>query len=70
MTFVHRLYSGTLNLEVISYMCAEENVKKWRCMICGYIHVGPEPPYVCPICNAPQKMFEQLLEEAQHDTIA
>jgi rubrerythrin len=55
---------------MIFYMCAEENPKKWRCMICGYIHVGPEPPYVCPICNAPQKMFERLLEEQQRDTIA
>jgi rubrerythrin len=34
--------------------------KRWRCLICGYIHVGEEPPYVCPICNAPRKMFELI----------
>jgi rubrerythrin len=34
--------------------------KRWRCMICGYIHVGEEPPYVCPVCNAPRKMFERI----------
>jgi rubrerythrin len=51
-------------------MYTEENAKKWHCMICGYIHVGPEPPDVCPICNAPGKMFEQLFEEPQRDTIA
>lgn len=35
-------------------------MKRWRCIICGYIHVGEKPPYVCPICNAPQKMFELI----------
>ena len=34
--------------------------KRWRCIICGYIHVGQEPPFVCPICNAPRKMFERI----------
>jgi rubrerythrin len=51
-------------------MDTEEKAKKWRCMICGYIHVGPEPPYVCPICNAPQKMFEPLFEVDQRGTTA
>lgn len=37
--------------------------KRWRCLICGYIHVGDEPPYVCPICNAPRKMFELIGED-------
>jgi len=35
-------------------------MNRWRCVICGYIHRGKEPPYVCPICNAPRKMFECL----------
>ncbi len=35
-------------------------MKRWRCVICGYIHVGETPPYVCPICNAPRKMFELM----------
>ena len=39
--------------------------KRWRCMICGYIHAGHEPPYVCPICNAPRKMFERIDDAAQ-----
>lgn len=37
--------------------------KRWRCLICGYIHVGAQPPHVCPICNAPQKMFELMDDE-------
>ncbi len=39
--------------------------QRWRCIICGYIHVGDEPPYVCPICNAPRKMFERIDDAAQ-----
>ena len=26
---------------------------KWRCMVCGYISEGTEPPKVCPGCNHP-----------------
>ncbi len=37
--------------------------KRWRCMICGYIHVGEKPPCVCPVCNAPRKMFEPMGED-------
>lgn len=37
--------------------------KRWRCLICGYIHVGDEPPYACCVCNAPRKMFELIGEE-------
>ena len=35
-------------------------MKKWRCMICGYIHDGPQPPVVCPVCGASAAMFEPL----------
>jgi rubredoxin len=41
--------------------------KRWRCMICGYIHVGEEPPYVCPVCNAPRKMFELIGDAEKPD---
>jgi rubrerythrin len=37
-------------------------IMKWRCIICGYIHEGEQPPYQCPICGAPAKMFERLSE--------
>ncbi len=33
-------------------------MKRWRCIICGYIHDGEIPPYRCPICGAPREMFE------------
>ena len=44
-------------------MNSDQDNKKWRCLICGYIHVGQEPPYACPICNAPQKMFKLIVAD-------
>ncbi|MDA8139977.1 MAG: hypothetical protein M0036_15120 [Desulfobacteraceae bacterium] len=33
---------------------------RWRCMVCGYLHDGPQPPHQCPVCGAPAKMFEKV----------
>jgi rubrerythrin len=33
-------------------------MKRWRCVICGFIHEGEQPPHSCPICEAPSQMFE------------
>ncbi|MCJ8501825.1 rubredoxin-like domain-containing protein [Desulfatitalea alkaliphila] len=35
-------------------------MKRWRCLICGYLHDGEQPPYRCPVCGAPARMFEPL----------
>lgn len=32
----------------------------WKCEVCGYVHEGPAPPPVCPICNAGAEMFSPL----------
>ena len=40
----------------------ETSGKKWRCMICGYIHEGDTPPEVCPNCGVPGDMFEPYEE--------
>jgi rubrerythrin len=34
----------------------------WKCRNCGYIHVGPEPPEVCPACLHPKAHFEEHYE--------
>ncbi len=36
-----------------------EGVKVWKCLNCGHLHVGPEAPEVCPVCNHPQSYFEE-----------
>lgn len=42
--------------------------KRWRCLICGYIHIGKKPPYECPICGAPRKMFELIVDAVRSDS--
>ncbi|MDX9817318.1 MAG: hypothetical protein RBT16_00280 [Desulfococcus multivorans] len=39
-------------------------MKKWVCTVCGYIHVGDEPPDTCPVCGADKSMFEEVKEAA------
>jgi len=34
----------------------------WRCLNCGYLHEGEEPPRLCPACAHPQAFFELLGE--------
>jgi len=34
----------------------------WRCLNCGYLFEGTEPPKVCPACAHPQGYFELLAE--------
>ncbi|HWQ74066.1 MAG TPA: FAD-dependent oxidoreductase [Syntrophomonas sp.] len=44
--------------------------KKWRCLVCGYIAEGPEPPAVCPACGVGAENFveERLEDEFSNDT--
>jgi nitrite reductase (NADH) large subunit len=37
-------------------------MKSYRCVICGYIHIGENPPEKCPICGASSSEFE-IVEE-------
>jgi len=34
----------------------------WRCLNCGFIYEGTEPPKACPACAHPQAYFERLGE--------
>lgn len=40
-------------------------VTRWRCKVCGYIHEGPEPPDLCPVCGAPKSEFEPVSPEKE-----
>lgn len=31
---------------------------QWRCLICGYIHMGAQAPEACPVCGASADEFE------------
>ena len=36
--------------------------KMWICRNCGHIHVGENPPEVCPVCNHPKSYFQVFSE--------
>jgi rubrerythrin len=40
----------------------KDNVVRWKCRNCGYVHEGPEAPDECPACKHPQSYYE-LLDE-------
>jgi uncharacterized membrane protein len=35
-------------------------MKKWKCVVCGYIHEGEEPPEKCPVCGANKDKFSEI----------
>ena len=37
--------------------------KKWKCVVCGLIVEGPEPPEVCAVCGASRDQFIEVVEE-------
>jgi len=40
----------------------KDEVVKWKCRNCGYIHEGKEAPEKCPACAHPRAYFELLVE--------
>jgi len=39
-----------------------DQVVKWHCRNCGYVHEGKEAPKKCPACLHPQSHYEILAE--------
>ncbi len=39
-----------------------DEVVKWHCRNCGYVHTGKEAPKVCPACAHPQAFYELMVE--------
>jgi len=39
-----------------------DNVVAWKCLECGYIHFGTEPPDLCPACAHPKAYYELRCE--------
>ncbi|MCP4747590.1 MAG: hypothetical protein GY874_15840 [Desulfobacteraceae bacterium] len=40
-------------------------MKKWKCIVCGYIHHGYKPPIKCPVCGAAQKKFVLITDSGE-----
>jgi len=39
-------------------------MKKFRCLVCGYVHEGVGAPEACPQCKAPANKFEEVKDNA------
>jgi rubrerythrin len=39
-----------------------DNVYAWKCLKCGHVHFGAEPPTCCPACGHPKGYFELRAE--------
>ena len=37
-------------------------IKKFRCLVCGYIHEGETAPEECPVCHVGPDQFEEIVE--------
>lgn len=57
--------------ETLTYTYYQENIKPksqkneirgWRCKICGYVYEGEELPedFICPLCKHPASDFEKI----------
>ena len=57
-----RRYLGLLKNIQEGKVFRKDNVVKWRCRNCGYIHEGKEAPDTCPACDHPQAHYELLTE--------
>jgi len=40
----------------------KDEVVRWKCRNCGYVHEGKSAPTVCPACLYPQKFYERWTE--------
>lgn len=38
-------------------------MKKYVCMVCGYVYEGTEPPAQCPQCKAPKEKFMEQKDD-------
>ena len=34
-------------------------MKKWVCLVCGYVHTADQPPEACPQCKVPASKFSE-----------
>jgi rubrerythrin len=45
-------------------------MKKYVCLVCGYVHNCDEAPATCPICNAPAEKFKESAPAPEATAVA
>ncbi|MFT4297819.1 MAG: rubrerythrin family protein, partial [Candidatus Woesearchaeota archaeon] len=51
-------YNKLLEMVEKGTVFKREKPIRWKCMKCGYIHTGTEPPEKCPSCKHPKHYYE------------
>lgn len=51
-------YSKLLEMVKDGTVWKREKPIQWKCMKCGNLHEGTEPPSVCPVCKHPKEYYE------------
>ena len=57
----HRYRKLLANIEK-NHVFKKDEVVKWKCRNCGYVHEGAEAPKKCPACQHPQSYYEIWVE--------
>jgi len=55
-------YQKLLKEVEVGTVFKKEEETIWVCRECGYVHVGKEPPEVCPSCSHPQAYYQVKCE--------
>ncbi len=51
-------YKKLLDMVEKDTVYKREKPIRWKCMKCGYIHEGTEPPEKCPVCKHEKEYYE------------
>ena len=51
-------YKKLLEMVEAGTVFKRESPIRWKCSVCGYTHVGAEPPAKCPSCKYPKEYYE------------
>ena len=55
--YLHQVETGTV--------WKREKPIKWKCLVCGYVYEGTEPPVECPACDHPREHY-MAMDEADN----
>lgn len=55
--YLHQVETGTV--------WKREKPIKWKCLVCGYVYEGKEPPVECPACDHPREHY-MAMDEADN----
>jgi rubrerythrin len=51
-------YTKLLEMVEAGTVYKREEPIKWKCSVCGYVHVGKQPPAKCPSCKHAREYYE------------